>query len=126
MRSYQKESRATWRRRVEDWKESGLKVREFCRRQGIAETRFYDWRKRFGFGTKAESTKATVHGEDTKSAMNFLPVQIKELPANEVPPRISALQRVEIFLNNGSVVRISAELSDENLSKIMKLAGTSC
>jgi transposase-like protein len=126
MRSFRKESRATWRHRVEDWKESGLNVREFCRRQGIAETRFYDWRKRFGFGAKAESTKVTVNDESAKPAINFLPVQIKELPANETPTRILTSQRVEIFLNNGSLVRISCELSDDNLSKIMKLAGAPC
>ena len=126
MRSFQKEARATWRRRVEDWKESGLTVREFCVQQGIAEGRFYDWRKRFGSGTKVENTKAAVKDEPAKPAINFLPVQIKELSANETPIQVLTSQRVEIFLDNGSVVRINCELSEDNLSKIMKLAGASC
>ena len=34
-----------WRRRIAQWRESGLSVREFCGRHQLAEPTFYAWRR---------------------------------------------------------------------------------
>ena len=35
-----------WRERIAEQQRSGLSIKQFCKQQGIAEHRFYDWRKR--------------------------------------------------------------------------------
>jgi hypothetical protein len=42
-RDLQKEEQ--WRRRLRDWQRSGLSVAAFCERHGLAEKRFYSWRR---------------------------------------------------------------------------------
>ena len=49
------------------------------------------------------------------------------VPDRETVEETKAPQRVEIFMGNGSVVRFSGELSEDNLSRIMKIAaGAPC
>jgi hypothetical protein len=122
MKFFKKETQAQWRRRVEEWKESGLRVRDFCRLHGIAEGRFYDWRKRFDGAVKAENRSAS-HSEAQKTSINFLPVRIKEEVVLDEPSDSGSWNRVEIFLGNGVIVRFSNELSDAAMSRIIKLAG---
>ena len=38
---------AAWRRRVQEWRESGLSGADYCRREGLARKTFYRWRKHF-------------------------------------------------------------------------------
>jgi len=39
------ETREFWEAAIRLWKDSGLSVREFCRREGLAEHSFYSWRR---------------------------------------------------------------------------------
>ena len=39
------ETREFWEAAVQLWAESGLSVREFCSREGLAEHTFYSWRR---------------------------------------------------------------------------------
>lgn len=34
-----------WRARISRWRQSGLTIREFCRRNGLSEPSFYAWRR---------------------------------------------------------------------------------
>jgi hypothetical protein len=34
-----------WRRRIGDWRRSGLSVRAFCAGRGLAQPSFYAWRR---------------------------------------------------------------------------------
>ena len=34
-----------WRRRLRDWRRSGLSVSAFCRRYGVTQNRLYAWRR---------------------------------------------------------------------------------
>ena len=40
------EAREFWEAAVRLWSESGLSVREFCRREGLTENVFYSWRRK--------------------------------------------------------------------------------
>jgi transposase-like protein len=44
-RSKRGEAREFWETAIRLWKDSGLSVREFCRREGLAEHGFYSWRR---------------------------------------------------------------------------------
>ena len=41
----QGEAREFWEAAIRLWSESGLSVREFCRREGLAEHTFFSWRR---------------------------------------------------------------------------------
>jgi transposase-like protein len=124
MKSMRKRSQAERRQVVDAWNGSGLSVRDFCQQQGLAEGSFYGWRQQFGFGVKDTSPITAAHKQNGKSAIKFLPVQVKAPPATETVVRALTSERVEIFLDNGSVVRLNCVMSEENLSRIIKVAGT--
>ena len=44
-RSKRGEAREFWEAAIRLWKDSGLSVREFCSREGLAEHSFYSWRR---------------------------------------------------------------------------------
>jgi len=44
-RSKRGEAREFWEAAIRLWKDSGLSVRAFCRREGLAEHGFYSWRR---------------------------------------------------------------------------------
>jgi transposase-like protein len=39
------ETREFWEAAIRPWAESGLSVREFCSREGLAQHTFYSWRR---------------------------------------------------------------------------------
>lgn len=119
MRSSRKGRRTEreWRQAIEAWNESGLGVPEFCQQQSLPRSRFYSWRKRLGLGETGSDT-LRVHGEGDKVAVKFLPLQIQGAPSATM-----ACRPIEIFLANGCVVRFNGEVSDDTMSRIMKLAG---
>lgn len=45
-KSKRAERREFWREAVRLWADSGLSVREFCNREGLAEHAFYSWRRK--------------------------------------------------------------------------------
>lgn len=44
-KSKRAETREFWEAAIRLWKDSGLSVREFCRREGLSEHTFYSWRR---------------------------------------------------------------------------------
>ena len=72
-------SEADQRRIVAEWKASGLKPAEFCRRRGIVETNLWRWRKRLA---AAEGAAARPIGSPSPGkrapAATLLPVRVVE------------------------------------------------
>lgn len=50
-----------WRRWLQQWQASGLTVRAFCARWGLAEARFYAWRRELQRRHAAATTFVPVH-----------------------------------------------------------------
>jgi transposase-like protein len=127
VRSLRKRTEAEWRKIVATWRESGMTVSRFCKDHGISKSRFHTWKKYFAFDSESKEKSIKASGEGKMLSTTFLPVQVRELLASDMNSKAVAAQRIEIFLGNGAVVRISGELSDDNLSRIMRLAAdTAC
>ena len=61
----QGEAREYWKEAVRLWAESGLSVREFCGREGLAEHSFYSWRRKLRpVDHAAEVKPLATAGED--------------------------------------------------------------
>lgn len=121
MKSFKKKTKARWREIVDAWKDSGMTVSAFCRQHGVADGRFYEWRKRFGCGQQEDSLITQAAPLSKQRAVKFLPVQVKDIAA-PAAGKSTTSQRLEIFLGNGAVVRLSGDLSEETVSALMKLS----
>ena len=101
------ETREFWEEAIRLWAESGLPVREFCNREGLAEHTFYSWRRELmpgnpGPEVKEESSAteddappegrrrrgrkpAGVPTGKNASAVEFLPVRVVGENVSRVP-----------------------------------------
>jgi transposase len=86
-RSIPREGKAeAWRRRIQEWRRSGLSVRAYCARVGVSEPTFYAWRREVERHTAATPA--------------FVPVSL-------APGEPSASDgRLEIVLADGRRVRV--------------------
>jgi hypothetical protein len=76
-----------WRHWIAEWRASGLSVRDFCGRRGLATPNFYHWRR--------------VLERRAAEQAAFVPVQVV---AEAVPILASAL---ELVLTDGRTVRVA-------------------
>ena len=105
VRDEQKEHQ--WRRRIDQWRASGLSVRAFCARHGLATASFYHWRRML---------QRRAAGEPA-----FVPVQVV---ADAVPTQPSAL---EVVLTDGRAVRIAPGFDAATLRRLLAvLEGRPC
>ena len=96
-----------WRRWVEQWRGSGLSVRAFCDRHGLATASFYNWRRLLVRRAAEEPA--------------FVPVQVV---ADAVPDRVNAL---EVVLADGRSVRVAPGFDAATLRQLLAvLEGRPC
>ena len=99
-----------WRQVLARWRRSGLKVRAFCRAEGVSEPGFYWWRRKL---ERADHKKTA-----------FLPVHFVTEEAK--PP---ATRDIEIVLANGRCLRVGPGFDPHTLVTLVDLleaGGTSC
>ena len=106
---------AQWQERLARWRQSGLSISEFCRREGVSPPSFYQWRKRLGTGPG-------VHRGRTVGRPVFLPVEIANAAEGSSRPAIndSAEALVEITLQRGVMVRIGARVDESRLRGVLR------
>lgn len=73
---------------ISEHHKSGLSVREFCRREGVSEPSFYQWRKKLASaGSTDSSTRQAITANENRSPENsipaFLPVTVLDSHAPE-------------------------------------------
>ena len=88
-----------WRRRISEWRASGLSVRAFCARHGLASASFYAWRG-------VPERRAAEHPES-------VPVQVV---ADATPTQASAL---EVVLLGDRTVRIAPGFDAATLRRLL-------
>jgi hypothetical protein len=89
------------------WKASGLKVREFCEREGVTPTTFAHWRKEIA----ARDARRT-----TTTDPLFVPVRVA-----------AVLAPLEVALPGGRVVRVPPAFDPAHLQAVVTaLEGLSC
>src|SRR5436309_8966665 len=102
-----------WRRWINQWRASGLSVRAFCARHGLATASFYNWRRELQRRAAAEQAAAEQPA--------FVPVQVV---ADAVPAQDSAL---EVVLAGGRTVRVAPGFDAVTLRQLLAvLEGRPC
>jgi len=87
-----------WRRWIGEWRASGLSVRAFCERRGLATHRFYYWRR-------------VLERRPVEKAA-FVPVQVV---ADTFPAQTSALELVL----HGRIVRVAPGFDAATLRQLV-------
>jgi transposase-like protein len=109
---------AVWRQRLERFAGWSGTVVEFCRREGVTQPTFYQWRKRLRQAdASATQTAAEILPEETRRA--------DEVPQGRAPfveLSWAATAAVEIELPNGAVVRVPAD-REGTLQVAIRVAG---
>ena len=86
-RKQKRAAAAVWRNRLARFRRSHLTVAEFCRREGVSNPSFYQWRKRLDPSESRASAgrhrqrSATTHGDP---ASPFVPVTVVSSPMAEI------------------------------------------
>lgn len=96
-----------WRKRRTRWKASGLKICEFCEREGVTPTALAHWRKEI-------AARAARRGEAAEPL--FVPVRAAPDPTP-----------LEVGLPGGRVVRVPSAFDPAHLRAVVAaLEGVSC
>lgn len=105
---------AYWLQVLVQWRDSGLSVREFCRRHRHHESQFWFWKRRLA--GKLNAATATR----TNSEPAFLPVTVLEASATTSPA-------IDIRLANGHRVRVRSGCDRRLLADVVAvLEGKLC
>ena len=93
----------------EVWKQSGLGVQQYCEKTGLAEGRFYYWRSKL----KAEPLPA--------SCGSFIPVKMSDKSSIHSAKNASGRALCEIAYPNGVVVRVTSDMTLDQLRQMVTL-----
>jgi transposase-like protein len=109
---------AAWRRRWERFEGASLTAAEFCRREGVSQAAFYQWRKRLAQGAMAAEpsvARGTVAAQEPATGAQGGEDRFVELAW-------AAAAVVEIELPNGVQVRVPAD-REQALTAAIRAAG---
>jgi transposase len=107
-----------WRRLLQQWRRSGLTIREFCADHEVSEPSFYAWRR-------------TLAQLDERSAGSARPVPSDAKPPVFVPLRVvpePAGMALEVVLGPGRLIRVPAGFDPATLRQLLAILeeGPSC
>jgi hypothetical protein len=105
-----------WRGCVTRWRNSGLSVREFCRRESLSEPSFYSWRRELARRVASQAlprraTRPRLRG--AQKPAGFVPVHV-------LAPH-SRSSAVEIVLPRGRRVRVRPGFDRVTLETVLDL-----
>ncbi len=109
-----------WRDTMRRWRESGVSGRAFCRRERLAESLFYYWKReiaRRDLGLPPESgngkPKAKRGRRVAKGAGRFVPLEVCRVELGSVA--------LELVLAGGRRVRVGGDFSAAVLRKLIEV-----
>lgn len=88
--------RELWRRRLRDFDRGSATVAAFCRREGVSDAAFYQWRRKLA--SPAAQPNAPVSAAEQVPALSFLPI--------EIMGRDDHAARIEVVFPNGTRVLV--------------------
>jgi hypothetical protein len=114
-----------WRERLARWRRAGLSVCEFCRREGISEPSFYQWRRRL--------QPRPAHGEAPRfvelpawSAVSGTVAGARTVtgtgPGSVAGTGTVAGTAVQVALPSGAVVTIPVQASPQVIEAVIRAA----
>jgi transposase len=108
-----RESREVWTKRVERWRESGLRAGEFAAELGINAATLAQWKYRLAAEARAEVRRPTTQPD----ALAFVEVNATKEPV--VLARPAAESTFEVLLPGGISVRVPSGFDASALRRLV-------
>lgn len=96
--------RKQWQARLARYQRCELTIAEFCRREGVSEATFYQWKKKLGGGATRQAQLPSA------TAPKFVPL----LMTRHAMPAVTTLQ-----LPGGASIELPARLDREQLTDLL-------
>jgi transposase-like protein len=97
-----------WRRIVQQWRKSGLSVRDFCRQRDLPKPRFYAWRR-------------TLQQRDAEAA-RFIPVRVvPQVMTQPVTDAGRLSTGLELILGSGQRLSVGPAFDDDTLRRLLTI-----
>jgi hypothetical protein len=119
---------ADWAVLIDEWKESGLNLAEFCRLRGLSRGTMQGWVYKPALKRAIEAARRQARGKgaeasdeatpaDPAPSPAFLPVRFAEVSTRTPQPENRAA--IEIVLGGGRRVAIGPGFDDETLRRVV-------
>jgi hypothetical protein len=119
---------AFWTLALETWRASGLRISEFCRREGLCASSFYRWRRRLTAGGSTKdspndvSEPSDVDRDAPSSRPVFVPVAFDSAEQAKGPS--TGFSGVEIRFAHRHTLRVEPGFDRETLAKVLSILET--
>ncbi|MGF1469914.1 MAG: hypothetical protein ACFCGT_27635 [Sandaracinaceae bacterium] len=107
----QRSSRATWAKRVERWRDSGLTAKEFAAEVGTNARTLSYWKWKLRQGSSAPRKTARRRASPKPS---FVEVSVAE------PPAVHEAKPLELVVGRVTI-RLPRDFDDETLSRLLRV-----
>jgi hypothetical protein len=111
------EKEAYWQRTMDEWRESGLTGREFCKKRGLSEHQYYAWKRELRIRAReAELNESAT--EKVKDSQLTQPIFIPLTLNPEVAEDKNPVAAIEIVAGC-HCIRVLPEFDSETLNRIL-------
>jgi hypothetical protein len=104
-----------WRGHIEAWKVSGLSIAGYCRRQRLAESGFYSWKRKLSLVGLGSGLDGKTEGGVSRALGLFKEVR---LPGNDAAA-CEGDARIELLLRGGRVLRVWPGFDAATLCRVL-------
>jgi hypothetical protein len=113
----------SWRRLIQQWRHSGMTIRDFCVEHEVSEPSFFAWRRTIAdrdrqSGQSGQSGQPSADGygnvdsHKTQDSPTFVPLHVVSTPAGAA---------YEVVLRDGCIVRVPAGFDPATLRQLLVL-----
>jgi transposase len=113
------ESRETWAKRVERWKESGLTAKEFAAEMGINAHSLTWWKWRLSSSAGSPRADASAHGT-SRRGRSASPTVVTPLTFVEMPAGVAA-ESLEVVLPSSVRIRVPPAFDARALGRLLEV-----
>jgi hypothetical protein len=108
--------RDSWRAVLEEWRRSGLRQVEFCRRRGIPPGTLSCWKHKLAREAQGAARPATSEPAGPRARPAFVPVRVVSPPT---PAPADGVGELEIVLGGDRLVRVRGRVDAEWLRQVL-------
>jgi len=108
--------RDSWRAILEEWRRSGLRQVEFCRRRGIPPGTLSCWKHKLAHEAQAPARPAASGPAGLPGRPAFVPVRVVSPPT---PAPADGVGELEIVLGGDRLVRVRGRVDVEWLAQVL-------
>jgi len=103
----------SWRRLLQQWRRSGMTIRDFCAEHDVSEPSFFAWRRIIAERDRQRGGPRAPAGGDgakTQASPAFVPLRVISTPAGAA---------FEVVLRDGCIVRVPAGFDPATLRQLL-------